>query len=1018
MTSDRVHDGQVLFADLVAVSERVTKLSRRRAKVEELSDFLRERSSTEASLLAELLLRAQLFEDPDTSDHEDPDTSADNVDAERAAPSSLTCKDVAEAFAEIDRSPARALRWSLIQQLLERATGAEQRWIGSAVGSQRLDRRTFDLIVSSTARTARVRVASVRRAATLSGSIPLTVRVAFELGDAGLESVAFEPGRPIPPTLPEEADAADLSLDVPSSALVEWSVNADRIQVHRLRDKVLVYDQQLNDVTDIVPTVVEQVATLPRGDLVLDGWVDIDGQHASGSPDVARSTRNGRAGQALFFDILFYGAPVVDEPLAVRRDLLASVVPERWRMPILELTDYDHVATAVDESIRLARDGLIIKPLEAPYEGGLVKSSWRRIKSAHVVKLVVVAAERGQLGRTHLLSSVHLAALDDGDRFRDVGKTECGLSEETIVSQTAAFADLLSEGTHDESTRLVRLLLPEVVAIVAIDGIDESDRHPAGLTLRQPRVIGFQQGMGTGVTTVQMLRDIADHDGDADQALGADEVAGPEWHGGLDRPSALTPLPWASPASVQVDTTHDVPSPGQVDGESLTLPIGLRPQSGVTGRRAATDVDFESYQEPVRLKSNRPWRGAIAARAAPLLWVVWWLPPTVVLLFGVVVIPIKPTEVGVVLLVVTGWAWSHKLVRTLNRLESSKIVGTGPPESNLVELADGTVARDDRVDITTPNGQPIATPVAVPADLSGSPDDETAGFDMSDEDPIDAMRRRIPRAPWIEHATSDVEVAIGSAGSQEIDADLAAHQNNELVQQPTGRLVSPRLYAVRVTRLFMVAAFAALTLVAAWLVSIALSSDTVAGTGELAPSVVMHLDLARKVFWSLLTTGFALMPVWSLVVMQQARRAGALVVRERQVGVLVIVAVAACVCGFVFDGGDRGGLTLLLTIPITWSAVSAGFGVEHVRVWFELPGATLTAWIATLPVIVGVAWLAGLSTSIQPTASLQRLAFTTILLALVCARVTVMSVLTSGDLEGELRVSLEIPVPARGTGRS
>jgi DNA ligase-1 len=1012
MTSEPVQDGQVLFADLVAVSDRVKASSGRQDKIEELSFFLWARSSTEASLVAELLLRARLFDDPDPSD--------DDARQPRAH-SPLTCEDVADAIAKIDRSPARVARLSSILRLLVRATSAERRWIENAVSNQRLDRRTFDLIVSSAASTAQVSAASIRRAATLSGSVPLAVRIAFEGGEAGLKSVAFEPGRPIPPTLAEEADAEDLPVDIPASALVEWNVNADRIQVHRVSGKVAVYDQQLNDVTDAVPTVVKQVTAFPQGDLVLDGWFDIGHAQAPDPPAVAGWTWRSRVGQvsehALFFDILFDGAPVIDESLAVRRDLLASVVPERWRMPILAFADHDDVAASMNESIRLGHDGLIMKPLEAPYESGLVKSSWRKINPAHLVKLAVVAAERGRGRRAHLLSWVHLAARDDRGRFQDVGKTECGSSEEMIVSQTVAFADLELEGAHDESTRLVRLR-PEIVAVVAIDGIDESDRHPAGLTLRQPRVIGYQQGMPLGVTTVQMLRDIAHHDRDANQTLGADAVADPEQHGEFDRRSALTPLPPAPPAAAEVDTNHDVPSSCQVDGESLAIPMGPSPQYGAASGRATTDVGFESNEESVMRSSNRPWRRIISARVAPLMWVVWWLPPTVVLLFAVVAIPIKPTEVGVVLLVATGWAWSHKLVRTLNRPGSSTVVRKEAPESNHVERSDTTVALDRGLDITTSNGQPAATPIVVPADFSGSPHDQPAGFDMSDEDPIVAMRLRIPRRPTIEHATSDIEAPIGRAGSQEIDADLAAHQNNEQGQQPTVHSVSPRLYAVRVTRLTMVTAFTAMTLVSAWLVSVALSSDTVAGTEELAPSVVAHLDLARRIFWGLLTTGFALMSVWSLVVMRQARRAGVTVMRARRVGVLVVIAVTACVCGFAFDSGDRGVLTLLLTIPITWSAVSAGFGVEQVRVWFELPGTTLTAWIATLPVILGVAVLADLSTSVQPTASLQRLAFTTILLALVCARVTVMSVLSSRDLEGELRVSSEVPVPTRDRGRS
>lgn len=1235
----------MLFADLVAASSRAADAPARHDKVTRLSAFLRGRSPAEASTIAELLLRAQLFPEPDEST----DDTVDVVDPSDQP--SLTCDDVADAIGEIDRAPAFALRRSLIHQLLARATSEEQRWITSAVDNQRLDRPTFDLIVSSSARTAQVPVGSLRRAATLSGSLPLAVRIAFERGEAGLQSVAFEPGRPIPPTLAEVTETPDFLLDQPSPSLVERNLDADRIQVHRRRGEVMVFDQQLNDVTEAVPAVVEQVASFPRGDLVLDGWVDISPEAQSASRAAAGWTRRADTehapGHALFFDVLFDGAPVVDEPLSVRRDILASIVPERSQVQTFELAGLDDIEVVMND----CHEGLIVKPLDEPYEGGLVKSTWRMIAAAHIVNLAVIGADRGTGARSHLLSSVHLAARDDRDRFQEVARTARGLSLETIVWQTGVFARLMMADADGGSGGQYRLR-PEIVAVVAIDGIEEPDPHLADLTLRNPRVVGYRESSEKGVTTVQALQDIADRERQATAAPVTTAADGLDLHDLGDGSPALPRLPPTSSAPTPAHSEPDADSTAHPVHESLTLAMGSRPQSAKPVRRVVAGVDFEPYREPVMLTSRRRWHAVVVARVTTLIWVAailvdalversgsgdldggriemlgyigflvvaltvltgwawtdqlvrnlirldgrkpsrvrcvsaWLIPPVVVVLLAIVIVPIEPTEPAdvrpAVIAVLFGfvmwrpYALIRRILKTLTRTRSDTLIASAyiidalafgilwwrftqwaqrsdPVSRGDVDILVGTVgavtiamalslivwvgllrtadaallhrrtsqrtryehrmlrlrgvdpsdpevwwalvqrradeqreaeaARQATADADTAHeehrslptvddlleharsehsvafrrlgdeeslrlenrlreefsaivakrasGQDPADRFDIAAALDSEPaltlpdrqsDDATpvptgatehspaAASTRGDEDPIEALRRRTANRTN-EPTTDDLEVLISRAGSLQIEAALAEHRNHEQSLEPAERMVAPKLYGVESIRLLMVTMFGALTLVTGWLVTISLSAEVDSETSELPASALDDLDLAREIFWSLLTIGFALVPLWSLVVIRQARRANVDVPRERRVRVLVVVALAAGAAGFVFDG-DRGWLTLVLAIPIVWSAVAAGLCVEPVRVALDLPASTLTAWIATLPAILGVAWLAGLSGPVEPTASLQRLAFTTILLAFGCARVTVISVLSTVDLEDEFRVLPELAVPA------
>ena len=127
---------------------------------------------------------------------------------------------------------------------------------------------------------------------------------------------------------------------------------------------------------------------------------------------------------------------------------------------------------------------LMAKSLEAPYEAGNRGASWLKIKHAHTLDLVVLAAEWGHGRRTGKLSNLHLGALDPetGD-YVMLGKTFKGLTDAMLDWQTKEF---LARETHrDEVTVYVR---PELVVEIAFSDLQASSRYPGGLALRLARV--------------------------------------------------------------------------------------------------------------------------------------------------------------------------------------------------------------------------------------------------------------------------------------------------------------------------------------------------------------------------------------------------------------------------------------------------------------------------------------------------------------------------------------------------
>ena len=80
------------------------------------------------------------------------------------------------------------------------------------------------------------------------------------------------------------------------------------------------------------------------------------------------------------------------------------------------------------------------KSLDAPYEAGSRGASWLKIKRAHTLDLVVLAAEWGHGRRTGKLSNLHLGALDPATgEYVMLGKTFKGLTDALLEWQTREF---------------------------------------------------------------------------------------------------------------------------------------------------------------------------------------------------------------------------------------------------------------------------------------------------------------------------------------------------------------------------------------------------------------------------------------------------------------------------------------------------------------------------------------------------------------------------------------------------
>jgi DNA ligase-1 len=267
---------------------------------------------------------------------------------------------------------------------------------------------------------------------------------------------------------------------------------------------VCIYTRNLNEIGAAIPEIVDLVRTLPAQELILDGEALAFGAADRPHPFQVTMRRFGRKldvermraelpMRALFFDCLRYeGESLAELPARERFRGLAEALPESLRIPQLITSSAAEAQAFYDDALAAGHEGLMAKSLHAPYEAGSRGASWLKIKRAHTLDLVVLAAEWGHGRRTGKLSNLHLGALDaDTGEYVMLGKTFKGLTDALLEWQTK---ELLARETHrDEWAVYVR---PELVVEIAFSDLQASPRYPGGLALRLARVKRYRDDKG------------------------------------------------------------------------------------------------------------------------------------------------------------------------------------------------------------------------------------------------------------------------------------------------------------------------------------------------------------------------------------------------------------------------------------------------------------------------------------------------------------------------------------------
>jgi len=389
-------------------------------------------------------------------------------------------------------------RSAALRNLFSQTTRSERGFLLQLLAGELRQGALLGVMVDAVAAAAEVPVAQVRRAAMYAQSIGTLALVAMTEGAAGLGRFQLELFSPVAPMLAQTAADVEAALSELGGAEValEWKLDGARVQAHKEGEKVRLYTRTLNEVTDALPEIVAAVRALPPRALVLDG--EAIAYDASGRPHPFQTTMR-RFGRRLEVEKLLTQLPVrahffdclrvdeeslTDRPLRERFEALAAALPEPLRVPRIVTRSPSEALRFYEAALAAGHEGVMAKALDSPYEAGNRGSSWLKVKRAHTLDLVVLAAEWGHGRRTGKLSNLHLGALDRATgRYVMLGKTFKGLTDAMLEWQTR---ELLARETHrDEWTVYVR---PELVVETAFSDLQASSRYPGGMALRLARV--------------------------------------------------------------------------------------------------------------------------------------------------------------------------------------------------------------------------------------------------------------------------------------------------------------------------------------------------------------------------------------------------------------------------------------------------------------------------------------------------------------------------------------------------
>ncbi|EKF87139.1 ATP-dependent DNA ligase [Methanobacterium formicicum] len=412
-------------------------------------------------------------------------------------------------MAEISGNRAQFKKIDYLMELLSSAAPAEAKYITRTVLEELRVGVGEGTIRDAISQAFNIPKEVTERAHMLTNDMGLVAEVARMEGEEGLRKLTLKPGKPVKPMLAQLSPGIRVSVEEMGWAICETKYDGIRVQIHRHGDKIDIFTRRLENISLALPEISDYIEkSLPHEDFIVEGEIiaSRDGKPISFQYMLQRVRRKYEIDKMVskipltvyLFDVLYYGGPILDEPLQERRKILESIVKvESGKLELsaqVKVTPEEiHKAQDLFErSIKGGHEGIMIKDPHAPYMPGIRGKKMLKLKAEpETLDLVVVGGTYGKGKRAHFIGSYLMAIQDENNQLKPLAYAATGLDDNTLMELSKMVEPLII--TKDG--RQVKIE-PSVILEIAFSEIVESPESETGYSLRFPVVKRIRNDLG------------------------------------------------------------------------------------------------------------------------------------------------------------------------------------------------------------------------------------------------------------------------------------------------------------------------------------------------------------------------------------------------------------------------------------------------------------------------------------------------------------------------------------------
>jgi len=296
---------------------------------------------------------------------------------------------------------------------------------------------------------------------------------------------------------------------MPELFSAEYKLDGERVQIHKITNKILLFSRRLENITQYYPDIVEKIGkSLNVDEGIFEAEiVPINENTGEFLPfqELMHRRRKYKLEQAVsqypitvnFFDVLYFDKKnCLNLEYSERRKILEKLVNEddfSKLVPMLYVKNENEVKDFLENSINAGCEGLMLKTPSAPYRAGSRGSNWLKLKREYrnelgdSLDLIVIGAYFGRGRRTGLYGTLLLGTYNlEKDNFPSICKVGTGFTDESLDQ---LYQILSNKVTLKKNSRIISemeadiWLEPELVLEIVASEITLSPIHKTGMDL-------------------------------------------------------------------------------------------------------------------------------------------------------------------------------------------------------------------------------------------------------------------------------------------------------------------------------------------------------------------------------------------------------------------------------------------------------------------------------------------------------------------------------------------------------